>query len=86
MMLPEVLAMHRTQVFLEDDQYEMLHSQAKREGKSMGAKLREILATGLRAPEPASGPASRLAAAKGMFRSRSVRGRDHDQVLYGEER
>lgn len=35
--------MHRTQIYLEDGQYEMLRAQARREGKSLAAVIREIL-------------------------------------------
>jgi plasmid stability protein len=35
--------MHRTQIYLDEAQYEALQAQARREGKSMAAVLREIL-------------------------------------------
>ena len=35
--------MHRTQVYLEDSQYESLRARARREGKSMAAVIRQIL-------------------------------------------
>jgi len=37
------LAIRRTQIYLEDSQYELLRSRARREGKSMAAVIREIL-------------------------------------------
>jgi len=39
----EAGTMHRTQIYLEDGQYEMLRTQARREGKSLAAVIREIL-------------------------------------------
>ena len=35
--------MHRTQIYLEDSQYQLLRSRARREGKSLAAVIREIL-------------------------------------------
>lgn len=35
--------MHRTQLYLEEFHYQALRSQARQEGKSMAAVLREIL-------------------------------------------
>ncbi len=34
---------HRTQIYLENSQYELLRSRARREGKSMAALIREVL-------------------------------------------
>jgi plasmid stability protein len=74
--------MHRTQIMLEDDQYQALREHARRAGRSMGDLIREMLTAGL------SGPASsrktrRLAAVRGLFHQPGVRGRDHDRYLYG---
>ena len=49
--------MHRTQIYLDDGQYEMLRSQARRKGKSMASIIREILdeylrGTGNRSRDP----------------------------------
>lgn len=35
--------MHRTQIYLEQSQYELLKSRARREGKSLAAIIRDIL-------------------------------------------
>jgi len=35
--------MHRTQIYLEEAQYEMLRARARREGKSLAAVIRQIL-------------------------------------------
>ena len=39
--------MHRTQIYLEENQYQLLRSQARRKGKSLAAIIREILQTHL---------------------------------------
>lgn len=35
--------MHRTQIYLDQTQYEMLRSRSRREGKSLAAVIREAL-------------------------------------------
>lgn len=51
-------AIHRTQIYLESSQYEILKSRARREGKSMAAVIREILdeylggKSSMRRPDP----------------------------------
>jgi len=35
--------MHRTQIYLEDSQYEMLRARARHEGTSLAAVIRKIL-------------------------------------------
>jgi plasmid stability protein len=35
--------MHRTQIYLEDVQYELLRARARREGQSLAAVIRKIL-------------------------------------------
>jgi len=82
-MSQEAFAMHRTQVLLEDEQYQVLSSRARLEGRSMAALVREVLKAGLENATPGTGPAGRLKAAKGVFRVRATRGRDHNLVLYG---
>ena len=77
--------MHRTQILLENEMYQVLSSRAQLEGRSMAALVREVLRAGLENATPGAGPASRLKAAKGMFRDRAARGRDHNLVLYGEK-
>lgn len=48
--------MHRTQIYLEEAQYEMLRAKARREGKSLAAVIREILDAALgRAPRGSAG-------------------------------
>ena len=75
--------MHRTQILLENEQYQILSNRARQEGRSMAALVREVLKLGLESSPAGAGPAGRLKAAKGMFRARAARGRDHNLVLYG---
>ena len=73
--------MHRTQLLLEEWQYEALRARAEREGRSLSALIREILHISL-AP---SSPASRrgLEEIKGIGEDAGVYGKDHDRYLYG---
>lgn len=75
--------MHRTQVLLEENQYQALRARARRDGKSMGQLVRELVEAGLSAPERKPRRRSRLRESKAMFRAPNVRGRDHDDHLYG---
>ena len=75
--------MHRTQVLLEEEQYQALRARARRDGTSMGQLVRELVAAGLEATDRRPRPRSRLKDSKGMFRAPGVRGRDHDEHLYG---
>ncbi len=47
--------MHRTQIYLEDGQYELLRARARREGKSLAAVIREILSKHLGAGRDSRG-------------------------------
>ena len=40
--------MHRTQIYLEPSQYELLRARARRESKSLAAVIRDILDASLR--------------------------------------
>ena len=77
--------MHRTQIMLEDSQYDALREEARRKGKSLGQLVRECVARGIESPRGKS-PDATLRSLKGMFRKPRVRGRDHDRYLYGENR
>ncbi|WP_158675230.1 FitA-like ribbon-helix-helix domain-containing protein [Thiohalobacter thiocyanaticus] len=74
--------MHRTQIILEDWQYQVLRARAEREGRSMSAVVRDILQTAL---SPPAGQKSRLGEIGGMGEDTASYGRDHDQYLYGED-
>jgi len=73
--------MQRTQILLDDWQYQALKARAQREGRSMSDLLRRILDAhlgrrGARAP--------RLADIRAVAEDRAARGRDHDHILYGK--
>lgn len=73
--------MHRTQLNLDEWQYEALRSRAEREERSISDLVREILAAALR---PLRGvPRRRLEDLAGIGDDPALSGADHDQVLYG---
>ena len=74
--------MHRTQILLEEDHYQALISRARREGRSMAAVVRDVIAKALDEPAANAAPGG-LTAAKGLFRARGVHGRDHNRIIYG---
>jgi hypothetical protein len=79
--------MHRTQVLLEETQYQALIEQARREGKSMGELVREFVSIGLASPRKEVKPHRHsLSSLKGMVCEPGVTGRDHDRYLYGEDK
>ncbi|MDA2939131.1 ribbon-helix-helix domain-containing protein [Acidobacteria bacterium AH-259-A15] len=73
--------MHRTQLLIEDWQYESLRSLAERRGSSISELVREMLQEYLTAGP--SKPKNRLAEIRGIGRDPRARGRDHDLYLYG---
>jgi len=74
--------MHRTQLLLEEWQYEALRSRADREGRSISDLLREILKTSL---TPSSmTKQGRLGEIKGIGEDAEAYGEDHDRHLYGD--
>lgn len=78
--------MHRTQVLLEEQQYSILHNRAQREGKSLGALIRELLDVGLRASQRAEGkPGQVLSSLKGLIDDPDFDAREHDRVVYDRE-
>jgi len=75
--------MHRTQILLDESQYEMLKTIAEREGCSLSSLIREAVSAflGRRAK-----PATRLAEVTGIGNDPEAAGRDHDDVLYRPRR
>ena len=71
--------MHRTQISLEEWQYEALRAQAEREGRSLAALIREILTERLK-----PGARSRLGEIEGVAEGPPDLGRNHDRYLYGD--
>ena len=72
--------MHRTQLLLEDWQYEALRGRAEREGRSLSALVRDILGASLTASSPAARKS--LDAIAGIGEDTVAHGEDHDQYLY----
>lgn len=72
--------MHRTQLMLEEWQYEALRSRAESEGRSMSDLVRDILVVHLKQPKR-----SRLALIEGVAEGPNDLAREHDRYLYGEE-
>lgn len=74
---------HRTQILLEDWQYEALKGLAESEGASISGTVRKILTQQLR---PRSFRRSALRAIAGIGRDPKAAGKDHDRWLYGRNR
>lgn len=76
--------MHRTQIYLDESQYELLRSRARREGKSLASIIREILDQHFRGDAPS--PADPLAAVIGIGSGNGAAVAEHyEDYLYGEE-
>ncbi|MBI4445973.1 MAG: ribbon-helix-helix protein, CopG family [Acidobacteria bacterium] len=74
--------MHRTQIILEEWQYQALRARAEQEGRSISDLVREVLRHAL---QRETRKKSRLMAIEGIAADRSSRGRAHDRFLYGGE-
>jgi hypothetical protein len=74
--------MHRTQLNLEDWQYQALNARSDREGRSVSDLVREAVAEYL--VEEEVEPGGRLADLKGLGNDPGGAGRDHDRLLLGE--
>ena len=72
--------MHRTQIILEDWQYQILRSRAEQEGRSISDLVREIL-RGALAQSPQR--TNRLDEIEGVGEDPAAYGRAHDDFLYG---
>lgn len=72
--------MHRTQVLLEDWQYEALKQQAERQQKSLSSLLRETLNNTLL---PRSRRKRTFRDLEGIGKDSAFSGRDHDEAIYG---
>lgn len=73
--------MQRTQILLDDWQYEALKARAQREGRSMSELLRQMLDAHLAKSAPRT---PRLADIRAIGEDRTSRGRNHDRFLYGK--
>jgi len=76
--------MHRTQIMLEEEQYQTLRERARRSGKSMGAVVREVLDAALRyGTRTRDAKSDELDELNGFFSDKETAGRSHDDILYG---
>ncbi len=76
--------MHRTQLLIEEWQYEALRARAGQEGRSLSDLVREILSISLESSS--SFPRSRLGEIEGIGEDAEVYAEDHDRILYGGTR
>lgn len=76
--------MHRTQILLEQWQYEALRARAEREGRSLSALIREFVGNALSPTDAA--PGCGLDRLEGVGEDTAVYGTDHDRLLYGGEK
>jgi len=74
--------MHRTQIILEDWQYQTLRGRAEQEGRSISELVRQILREAL---EDLPSRQIRLRAIHGIAEDRFASGREHDRFLYGDK-
>lgn len=74
---------HRTQISLDEWQYESLKARAQREGRSLSDVVREAVTEYL--VDDTDGVASRrrLSEIRGIGSDSETAGEDHDRVLYG---
>ncbi len=76
--------MHRTQILLDDEQYEMMKTLAERERRSLSSLVRDAVTAFL--ARRGQRPTTRLAEIAGLGDDPDSRGRDHDDVLYRPRR
>jgi hypothetical protein len=79
------IIMHRTQLLLEDWQYEALKAAAERQKVSLSQLVRDILSRALRG-RGADGEPQALHAIEGIGADDGSRARDHDRFLYGRRK
>lgn len=79
--------MHRTQISLEREQYELLAAEAQRRGVSLAAVVRELIAGGLGKATRRRRGAAPLARITGLGAGTGEPvGRNHNRLLYGRKR
>lgn len=80
-------AVHRTQISLEREQYELLASEAQRRGVSLAAVVRDLIAGQLKRSAGGRRLVDPLAAIRGIGAGTGEPvGRDHNRFLYGRKR
>lgn len=78
--------MHRTQISLEQEQYDLLMREARRRGVSLASIVRSLVTEQLRSPSRTAGK-SPLAAITGIGKGDGQAvGSNHNEFLYGQKR
>ena len=77
--------MHRTQILLDDWQYEQMKNLAERDGRSLSSLIREAV-TAFLGRRAQAAPRTRVAELAGLGDDPDSRGRDHDDILYRPRR
>jgi hypothetical protein len=75
--------LHRTQIYLEPSQYELLRSRARRESKSLAAVIRDILDASLEGSAAAAKDPLRAVIGIGKGDGSAV-AENYEDFLYGE--
>ncbi len=79
--------MHRTQISLEREQYDLLMREARRRGISLAAVVRALISEQLQSRPRAGGKTLRFAAITGLGEGDGQGvGRHHNEFLYGRKR
>ena len=79
--------MHRTQISLEKDQYDLLTREARRRGLSLSALLRQLIGERYQKAPARRRPADPLRAITGIASGTGEAvGRKHNKFLYGSRR
>ena len=73
--------MRRTQINIDEWQYQTLRARAEQQGRSISELVREILNNTLDQPRRKS----QIRGIEGVGQNRSACGRSHDQSLYGSK-
>ena len=77
--------MHRTQIYLEEDDYQMLKSLARRRGSTLAAVIRDIIKAGLN-PSPAAAKSDPFNHVIGIGKGDgSAVAENYEDYLYGEK-
>lgn len=76
--------MHRTQLLLEDWQYQRMKTLAERQGRSLSSLVRDAVTAFL--DKGRDSPSTKLAEIASIGDDSESRGRDHDDVLYRPRR
>lgn len=78
--------MHRTQISLEESQYNTLRQYSQKSNRSISSIIRELLDTHLPA-EIANDNATPLKSLKGIVSGKGkTKGKDHNDILYTHEK